>query len=109
MILCGGASKGAHFRALFAALFAPLPIYIPDHMGTRGSLYGLDPAIAQVQAKPFVGGEIREPERLEELNTLYNNLYERLYSQDPAGRPFRIDQRELKHETSTNRPPAAVC
>ncbi len=109
MILCGGASKGAHFRELFAALFAPLPIYIPDSMGTRGSLYGLDPAVAQVQTKPFVGGEIHELERLKELNHLYNNLYERLYSHDLAGRPFRIDQKELKHESSANRPPAAVC
>jgi sugar (pentulose or hexulose) kinase len=103
VILCGGASRGAQFQELFAALFAPLPVYIPDSMGTRGSLYALDRDVARVQAKPFAGGNIQEPERLEEFNTLYNDLYERLYSADPAGRAFRIDHKELNHETSTNR------
>lgn len=95
LVLCGGASKGSHFRTLFAALFAPLPIFIPDSMGTRGSLYAFNPEVARVQAEAFVGGELQESERLNELRHLYHDLVERLYSSDPAGRPFQLDQKEL--------------
>lgn len=93
IILCGGASRATYFQQLFAALFAPLPIFIPDSMGTRGSLYAFNPVVAQVQAQPFTGSEIQKSEKLQELQDIYNDLYERLYSADPAGRPFHIESK----------------
>ena len=90
LILCGGASRATYFQKLFGALFAPLPIFIPDRMGTRGSLYAFNSMVAQVQVKPFAGGEIKNSEKLKELQNIYNDLYERLYSADLAGRAFLI-------------------
>jgi sugar (pentulose or hexulose) kinase len=95
VVLCGGASRAAYFQQLFAALFAPLPIFIPDSMGTRGSLYAFNPVVAQVQAQALTGGEFQHPEKLKELQNIYNDLYERLYRADPAGRPFSIESKEL--------------
>ena len=96
IILCGGASRAAYFQKLFGTLFAPLPIFIPYSMGTRGSLYGLNPLAAQVQAKPFVGSEFQESEQMENLKHIYKELYERLYSSVRSGRPFLMESKGVK-------------
>jgi sugar (pentulose or hexulose) kinase len=49
VVLGGGASKGAFFRRLFAALFAPLPVWSlkdEDLAGARGTLHALCPEIS---------------------------------------------------------------
>ena len=93
LILCGGSGQAGHFQKLFATLFASCPVYIPagDSMGTRGCLYALDPAVARVEAKLFDGERVQDTGRLMEMKQLYNKLFEKLYSEDPAGRPFSID------------------
>jgi xylulokinase len=93
LVLCGGSSQAEYFRKLFATLFAPCPVYIPDgdSMGTRGCLYSINPLVAQAEAYLFENPGIFGAERLGEMKNLYNELYRRLYSGDSAGRSFVID------------------
>jgi sugar (pentulose or hexulose) kinase len=96
LVLCGGASQSPYFKKLFAAMFAPLPIFIPDSMGTRGSLYGHDPLVAQVQAESYVAIDFQDSEKLHDLKRIYDDLFQRLYSADLAGRPFQIESKKVK-------------
>jgi sugar (pentulose or hexulose) kinase len=93
MVLGGGASKGAFFRALLAGLFAPLPVLQPedeDKAVARGSVFAFN--------REAGGSRVRlvEPPPRDILENLcddyqaYRIAFDRIYGAARSGRPFRV-------------------
>lgn len=90
VVLAGGAARGAHFRHLLAAAFAPLPVFsLPgeDLAMARGALYGLAPHVAKEPMRP----EAPAPESdFREHMALYRIAFDRLLSHEPAGGAYIV-------------------
>lgn len=90
VVLSGGASKGAHFTKLIAALLAPLPVYRiedEDWMGARGTLYPFNTALSSVRAKRLEPSSI-DPGKLQTGQMLYRKAFQALYGDTRAGQAF---------------------
>jgi sugar (pentulose or hexulose) kinase len=90
LVLSGGASKGPHFQALIAALFAPQPIYQvteEDWMGTRGSLYAFQSPASRAAVHPLPPPAI-DFTAIENGRELYDNTFAHLYGHIRAGKAF---------------------
>lgn len=99
VVLGGGASKGAFFRRLLAALFAPVPVRMmeeEDWAGTRGTLYAFNPAgtTAKTVAVPAPPPRLRS--RILAGYDRYRTLFDRLYGQVPAGGAIRFETSHAK-------------
>jgi sugar (pentulose or hexulose) kinase len=93
VVLAGGAARGAHFRQLLAAAFAPLPVFsLPgeDLAMARGALYGLAPHVAKEPMRPEAAAP--EPEFREHM-ALYRIAFDRLLSHEPAGGAYIVRKR----------------
>lgn len=91
IVLGGGASKGAFFRAMLASLFEPLPVYSlcdEDLAGARGTLHALDPQASRSQPAAVTPPAHDVRQRLAEGYDAYLCLFERLYGDMPAGAPY---------------------
>lgn len=90
VVLSGGASKGAHFREIIAALFAPLPVYQvedEDWMGARGVLYPFNAAIAGARVKRLERADM-DLDKLHAAQALYRKAFLALYGKVRAGQAF---------------------
>ena len=95
IVLGGGASKGGFFRRLFAALFAPVPVWSlkdEDLAGARGTLHALCPAIAR--ATP-----VRVPAESDDIvhavhahREDYGRAFAHLLGDGGAAAPYRVGQ-----------------
>lgn len=96
VVLCGGASRGAHFQQMIAALFLPLPTYRvldEDSMGTRGCLQGFSERVAKVNASLLDVSPALDMEVLCRGKENYRKAFERLYSEVQAGQAYEIHQK----------------
>ena len=99
LVLCGGAAKSVHIRALFAALFAPVPIHQvieTELMGTRGCLHAFDPQIACARTVPVHCDAGLDGKALAEARALYLETFERLCGHVPAGKPYALKLKKHK-------------
>ncbi len=89
LVLCGGAARATHFQALFAALFAPLPVtrvIEADLMGARGCLQAFDTPATRAATQP-----VPATMRLDAAaQSLYQETFDRLYGHVAAGKPYAI-------------------
>jgi sugar (pentulose or hexulose) kinase len=93
LVLCGGAAKNAYVRALFAALFNPLPIHQvveTELMGTRGCLYAFDPQIACAPIAPVRAHGTDCEKALADARAVYLETFKRLYGHVEAGAPYTL-------------------
>ena len=83
VVLAGGASKGACFRAYLAALFAPLPVFAlqeEDMAGLRGCLHAFHPHTPAGQARrEKVPAEAKQ---IVEGFAVYAELFERVLGRE---------------------------
>jgi sugar (pentulose or hexulose) kinase len=93
VVLGGGASKGAFFRRLFSALFAPLPVWSlkdEDLAGARGTLHALCPEIAT--AKP-VRVPAEKPDMIQAVRQQaddYASMFASLLGDGGPAAPYRL-------------------
>jgi sugar (pentulose or hexulose) kinase len=93
IVLGGGGSKGAFFRALLAGLFAPLPVLRQldeDKAVARGSVFAFNPEVGGSGTR-----HVRLPPRdiLDGLRNAYHAYlatFEKVYGAPRSGRPFRV-------------------
>ena len=93
LVLCGGAAKSEPLRALFAALFAPLPVQCVSEtelMGTRGCLYAFDPQLARAPLSPVRDTAPFDRQTLADARALYLETFARLYAHVKAGQPYAL-------------------
>lgn len=93
IVVCGGAARSMHVCSLFASLFAPTPVrqvIETELMGTRGCLYGFDPAIARASVAEVPIRTQIDGESLAAAQSLYQETYERLCGHVPAGKPYAL-------------------
>jgi sugar (pentulose or hexulose) kinase len=85
VVLGGGASQGACFQAYFAALFAPLPVYVTaeeDVAGLRGSLFAFSPRTATVKVRRVAPPPVGVARRIREGYPVYAELFERVLGRE---------------------------
>ncbi len=91
VVLGGGASKGAHFRTLAAALFAPLPVYWQldeDVSVARGAVFPFYPEAARSKAKRVAPPKGRLLERVLEGYRCFCSTFKAVYDSVPEGKAF---------------------
>jgi sugar (pentulose or hexulose) kinase len=93
VVLGGGASKGAFFRAFLAALFDPIPVYAmreEDLTGPRGSIYAFHPRVASGAADrvPLPAPPVRD--RIRAGYAVYEELFHRVFGRERA-QPIEFD------------------
>jgi len=96
VVLGGGASKAAFFRALMAALFHPLPVLTvedEDQSGARGTLYAFSRKVARAKARRVPSPNRALRERVGEGEKQYTAVFERLYGTARSGGAVRFDTR----------------
>ncbi|HOF89452.1 MAG TPA: FGGY-family carbohydrate kinase, partial [Armatimonadota bacterium] len=89
VVLSGGASKGSYFRALLAALFAPLPIHRiveEDWMGARGSLHAFGTPASRSAVRPVATAAAADAIR--DGYARYEATFARVYGHVRAGKAF---------------------
>ena len=94
LVMGGGASKGVHFRSLFAALFAPLPVYrqIDDEWAAaRGVLCALNPRAARGRVERMPAPRRAEREEVLRAYGGYLDVFGRLYGDVAWGKAFEVD------------------
>lgn len=96
IVLSGGTSRSPHFQQLIAELFSPLPTYLLEDaawMGTRGCLYAFRPEVARAGAVPIVcqGGVDRNA--LAAGQSLYNDVFKRLYGHVRLGDAYKLGEK----------------
>jgi sugar (pentulose or hexulose) kinase len=99
LILGGGAGKGAFFRTLFAALFAPLPVFQPveeDLCGTRGTLWAFDRRVARAAVRRVPAPSAALRARIARGYERYLAVFERLYGGAAAGGPVTFGSRRAR-------------
>lgn len=92
IVLGGGASKGAFFRRLFAALFAPVPVWSlqdEDLAGTRGTLHTLCPAIARATPIPVPADPAAHA--VLDRRDDYGRAFARLLGDGGPAAPYRVE------------------
>lgn len=99
VVLGGGASQGAGFRSLLAALFAPLPVVWQrdaDLAAARGAVHAL-------QRKPLKTGGERVPVPVKAVRqsvargyALYCAALDRVFPVPPGGSAYRVDMGKEK-------------
>ena len=84
LVLGGGASKGACFRAYLSALFAPLPVYVTaeDLAGLRGSVFAFGGRAATSQAVRVKPPRSRDADRIRAGYGVYAELFERVLGRE---------------------------
>ena len=88
VVLGGGASKGAYFRRLLAALFDPLPVLVfaeEAWAGARGCLYAFSPEVARAKASRVKPVGDRVASRIRRGYERHLELFDKLYGHVPAG------------------------
>jgi len=93
LILGGGASKGAHFRKLLAALFAPLPVLQQtdqDLAAARGALFALTPHVAQGRPRLVTSPDAATAEAIQRTYANYVSVFEHVYGREDIGKAFRF-------------------
>lgn len=98
VVLGGGASKGAYFRQLAAALFHPLPVLWQkdyDLAAARGVLLPLDARAARGEFTRVSSGLIAA-EPLWEAYTTYEAAFQRIFGDNPVMKPFHCRARGSK-------------
>jgi sugar (pentulose or hexulose) kinase len=93
LVVGGGASKGAFFGQILAALFGPLPVWSvvdEDLAGARGALHALCPAIAQAQTirVPMPGPEVARG--VHDHAAIYRQLFADTLGDGGAAAPYRV-------------------
>ncbi len=96
VLLGGGASRGAHFRKLVAALFAPLPVCWQIDEGAaaaRGALFALSPRAARTRSRrvPVPGAVFVE--EVQRAFGEYERVYDQVYGRLSDGGRFRFSAR----------------
>jgi sugar (pentulose or hexulose) kinase len=97
IVLGGGASKGACFRALMAGLFAPLPVLQQqeeDQAVARGSVFAFNPEGGASTTQPARPPPPDILERLREGYDEYIAAFERIYGAPRSGQPFQVRRRK---------------
>jgi len=93
VVLGGGASKGEFFRALLAALFAPLPVVLcadEDVGGARGALAAFSERVCRSSVTPVaVPEEAVRAEVCRHYET-YARTFEGVYGWHSLGAPYRL-------------------
>lgn len=98
VILTGGASKGWQFQKLIACLAAPCPVWMAadqDWAGTRGALFAFRTPASRIHARQIKPLLKTQSERVRAGFQAYLQVFENLYGHEPAGRPFRIEQKRV--------------
>lgn len=93
LILGGGASKGAHFRKLLAALFAPMPVLQQtdqDLSAARGALFALTPHAAQGHTRPVTPPNAATAKAIQQTYANYLSVFDHIYGREDIGRAFRF-------------------
>jgi hypothetical protein len=91
VVLSGGTSRSPHFQQLIAELFAPLPVLLLDDaewMGTRGCLHAFNPHSARAGAVLVKPGGLLDRNALAAGESLYNEVFSRLYGHVRAGSAY---------------------
>ena len=97
IVLGGGASKGVFFRRLFAALFAPVPVWSlkdEDLAGARGTLHALCPAISHAEPVRVPAEPERVVEAVREQAEDYAAMFASLLGDGGAAAPYLMAGRE---------------
>jgi len=90
VVLGGGASKGAFFRRLLAALFAPLPVFAveeEDLAGTRGTLHAFSRKTAHAGVRRVKAPDRGFRDRASRALAHYERVYGQLCGKVGAGGP----------------------
>lgn len=93
LVLGGGASKGAFFRALLAGLFAPLPVVLcadEDTGGARGALVAFSETVCRSQVTPVPPPPEDIRGALCDYCETYARTFDGIYGSHPAGAPYRL-------------------
>ena len=93
VVLTGGASRGAFFRRLIAALFAPLPVFGQDEnvsAAARGALFAHDREAARLRTRPVPPPPDGITDAIRDRYDAYRSLFARLSGTVRAGDPFRF-------------------
>lgn len=101
VVLGGGASKGAHFRALAAALFSPLPVFRQtdeDVSAARGAVYAFNPEAARSKAKVVNLPNDRLVEQVLAGYRCFLSTFRAVYDTVQEGGAFLLDSAEPRAE-----------
>jgi sugar (pentulose or hexulose) kinase len=93
LVLCGGASRAAHFQALFATLFSPLPVYKiteSDLMAARGSLFAFESRAIAAPVRRVRAPAKFDTEAMVDAQALYQETFDQMYGHVAAGKPYEI-------------------
>lgn len=93
VVLGGGASKGEFFRALLAALFAPLPVVLcsdEDVGGARGTLAAFSDRASRSSTTPVPLPEEAVRSAVCHHFEAYVRTFEAVYGWHPLGAPYRL-------------------
>jgi sugar (pentulose or hexulose) kinase len=93
IVLGGGASKGAFFRTLLAALFAPLPVVQcadEDVGGARGALAAFAGAVSHSQSIPVAAPDSAQSAAIRRCFEGYAATFAATYGWHPLGAPYRL-------------------
>ena len=93
VVLGGGASKGRFFRDMFAALFAPLPVFTladEELAGARGALFAFNPDTAGARPIPVPVATAPVADAVRQGFDRYCAWFDKLYADVKAGEPFRV-------------------
>jgi xylulokinase len=95
VVLAGGASKGAHFRTLLSALFAPLPMHWQtdeDMSAARGAVFAFRPQAARSKSKKVPLPTARLRQDIEAGYQNFRSTFDAVYDTVPEGRAFHFDR-----------------
>jgi sugar (pentulose or hexulose) kinase len=93
VVLGGGASKGAFFRTLMAALFAPLPVVLcadEDVGGARGSLTAFSEAVSRSLSLPVAAPAEPTAADIRQRYDTYAATFAATYGWHALGAPYRL-------------------
>jgi sugar (pentulose or hexulose) kinase len=95
VVLGGGASKGAFFRDLIAALFDPMPVVCQtdqDLCVARGAVYAFGKRAAQAKTERVRSSRNGFRERVQRSYELYRNVFDRVYGAVPDSGAFQLER-----------------